>query len=98
MEGRGANANYTQTLYVLKWVIAFELDDKGISRQGYDVVDGQEKTVGNVTFGTMSPMLSKGIGLGYVPTILADRGSKINIKIRKNAVPATVVTLPFYKG
>ena len=43
-------------------------------------------------------MLSKGIGLGYVPTILADRGSKINIKIRKNAVPATVVTLPFYKG
>mgnify|MGYP000996381308 FL=1 len=74
------------------------LDDRGIPRQGYDIVDGQGKTIGNVTSGTMSPMLSKGIGLGYVPTIFADPGSKINIQIRKNAVPATVVKLPFYKG
>ena len=79
-------------------LIAFELDDRGIPRQGYDIVDGQGKTIGNVTSGTMSPMLSKGIGLGYVPTIFADPGSKINIQIRKNAVPATVVKLPFYKG
>jgi len=79
-------------------LIAFELDDRGIPRQGYDIVDGQGKTIGNVTSGTMSPMLSKGIGLGYVPTIFSDPGSKINIQIRKNAVPATVVKLPFYKG
>jgi aminomethyltransferase len=79
-------------------LIAFALDDRGIPRQGYDIVDGQGKTIGNVTSGTMSPMLSKGIGLGYVPTIFAEPGSKINIQIRKNAVPATVVKLPFYKG
>ena len=46
----------------------------------------------------MSPMLSKGIGLGYVPTIFAESGSKINIQIRKKTVPATVVKLPFFKG
>ncbi|MCL4139229.1 UNVERIFIED_CONTAM: hypothetical protein GTU68_045532 [Idotea baltica] len=79
-------------------LIAFELDDRGIPRQGYDIVDGQGKTIGNVTSGTMSPMLGKGIGLGYVPPIFAESGSKINIQIRKNAVPATVVKLPFYKG
>ncbi len=79
-------------------LVAFELDDRGIPRQGYDIVDGQGKTIGEVTSGTMSPSLGKGIGLGYVPPIFSDTGSKINIQIRKNAVPATVVKLPFYKG
>jgi len=79
-------------------LIAFELDERGIPRQGYDIVDGQGKKIGEVTSGTMSPMLGKGIGLGYVPTVFTDVNSKINIQIRKNAVPATVVKLPFYKG
>jgi len=79
-------------------LIAFELDDRGIPRQGYDIVDGQGKTIGAVTSGTMSPSLGKGIGLGYVPNIFSEAGSKINIQIRKNAVPATVLKLPFYKG
>ncbi|MBT8301962.1 MAG: glycine cleavage system aminomethyltransferase GcvT [Maribacter sp.] len=79
-------------------LVAFELEDRGIPRQGYDIVDGQGKTIGAVTSGTMSPSLGKGIGLGYVPKIFSEVGSKINIQIRKNAVPATVVKLPFYKG
>ena len=79
-------------------LVAFELDERGVPRQGYDIVDGQGKTIGVVTSGTMSPSLNKGIGLGYVPTVFADVNSKINIQIRKNAIPATVVKLPFYKG
>jgi len=79
-------------------LVAFELDDRGIPRHGYDIVDGQGKKIGVVTSGTMSPMLGKGIGLGYVPTVFAGVDSKINIQIRKNAIPATVVKLPFYKG
>ncbi|MGB5665926.1 MAG: glycine cleavage system aminomethyltransferase GcvT [Maribacter sp.] len=78
-------------------LIAFELDDRGVPRQGYDIVDSQGKTIGIVTSGTMSPSLGKGIGLGYVPIIFSELGSKINIQIRKNAIPATVVKLPFYK-
>lgn len=78
-------------------LIAFELDDRGIPRQGYDIVDGQGKTIGVVTSGTMSPSLGKGIGLGYVPKVFSEIGSKINIQIRKNAVPASIVKLPFYK-
>ena len=78
-------------------LVGFELDDRGIPRQDYDIVDGNGKKIGVVTSGTMSPSLKKGIGLGYVPTVFATAGSKINIQIRKNAVPATVVKLPFYK-
>jgi len=79
-------------------LVGFELEDRGIPRQGYDIVDGNGKTVGNVTSGTMSPSLKKGIGMGYVPAVMADPGTRIHIQIRKNAVPATVVKLPFYKG
>ncbi len=79
-------------------LVGFELDEKGVPRHGYDIVDGNGKKMGIVTSGTMSPSLKKGIGLGYVPAIFADPGSKIHIQIRKNAIPATVVKLPFYKG
>jgi len=79
-------------------LVAFELDERGIPRQGYDIVDGNGNKIGNVTSGTMSPSLGKGIGLGYVPAVFADIDSKINIQVRKNAIPATVVKLPFYKG
>ncbi len=79
-------------------LVAFELDDRGIPRQGYDIVDGNGNVIGNVTSGTMSPSLGKGIGMGYVPTIMKDVGTQIHIQIRKKAVPATVVKLPFYKG
>lgn len=78
-------------------LIAFELDERGIPRHGYDIVDGHGNKIGVVTSGTMSPSLGKGIGLGYVPIIFSDVNSKINIQIRKNKVPATVVKLPFYK-
>jgi aminomethyltransferase len=46
----------------------------------------------------MSPSLDKGIGMGYIPTEMAKNNNKIFIQIRKNAIPATQVKLPFYKG
>ena len=79
-------------------LVAFKLDDRGIPRQGYDIVDGSGNKIGEVTSGTMSPSLSVGIGLGYVPKVFAAADSKINIQVRKKAIPATVVKLPFYKG
>lgn len=79
-------------------LVAFELNERGIPRQGYDIVDNEGTKIGNVTSGTMSPSLSKGIGLGYVTTPFTKPGSQIKIQIRKKAIPATVVKLPFYKG
>jgi aminomethyltransferase len=79
-------------------LVAFELDERGIPRQGYDIVDGNGNVIGKVTSGTMSPCLQKGIGMGYVPRILSKSGTQIHIQVRKKAIPATVVKLPFYKG
>ncbi|WP_274475411.1 glycine cleavage system aminomethyltransferase GcvT [Mangrovimonas aestuarii] len=79
-------------------LVAFEVEGKGIPRQGYEIVNGEGEVIGNVTSGTMSPSMGKGIGLGYVPTELSSVDSKINIQIRKKVIPATVVKLPFYKS
>lgn len=79
-------------------LVAFELNERGIPRHDYEIVDADGKSIGIVTSGTMSPSLNKGIGLGYVSVDHADPGSIINIQIRKNAIPATVVKLPFYKA
>jgi aminomethyltransferase len=82
---------------VKRKLVGFELDERGIPRHDYEIVDADGNVIGIVTSGTMAPSLNKGIGLGYVPTELSTPGSKIYIRIRKNDVPATVVKLPFYK-
>lgn len=82
---------------ITKKLVAFELDDKGIPRHDYNIVDREGNNIGCVTSGTMSPSLKKGIGLGYVNIDHSSIGSKIAIRIRKNAIPATIVKLPFYK-
>lgn len=81
-----------------KKLVAFELDERGIPRHDYDIVDSNGNKIGVVTSGTMSPSLGKGIGLGYVPAVFSDISSKIYVQVRKKAIPATVVKLPFYKG
>jgi len=74
------------------------LNERGVPRHDYDIVDEQGNKIGVVTSGTMAPSLNKGIGLGYVPAELSKLGSTIHVQIRKNSIPATVVKLPFYKG
>jgi aminomethyltransferase len=79
-------------------LVAFELDERGVPRHGYDIVDNNGNKIGAVTSGTMAPSLNKGIGMGYVTSDFSKVGSKINIQIRKNAIPATIVKPPFYKA
>ncbi|AWX45732.1 Aminomethyltransferase [Flagellimonas maritima] len=78
-------------------LVAFQIAEKGIPRSGYAILDEEGNEIGNVTSGTMSPSLSKGIGLGYVSIEHSKIDTKIQIRIRKNQVPATIVKLPFYK-
>ena len=77
---------------------AFELETRGIPRQGYDIVNENDEKIGVVTSGTMIPSLKKGIGMGYVKTGYTKFGSKLFIKVRNKSLQATVVKLPFYKS
>lgn len=79
-------------------LVGFELTERGIPRQGYDIVTEEGTKIGHVTSGTMGPSVDKGIGMGYVDTAFAKANSAIFIQIRKKRVPATVVKTPFYKG
>lgn len=76
----------------------FELKERGIPRQGYEIVDENGAVIGHVTSGTMSPSLKKGIGMGYVDASHTKFGTEIFIRIRNKDIPAEVVKLPFYKG
>ncbi|KAB8152982.1 glycine cleavage system aminomethyltransferase GcvT [Kordia sp. TARA_039_SRF] len=78
-------------------LVAFEMQDRGIPRHGYDIVDIEGNPLGMVTSGTMSPSIKKGIGMGYVPTSFAGVDSTIYIQIRKKRIPAKIIKLPFYK-
>mgnify|MGYP001824952104 CR=1 FL=1 len=83
---------------VMRKLVGFELEGRGIPRQGYTITDAGGTPIGSVTSGTMSPSLGKGIGMGYVPVSHAKPGTTIGIQIRKNNLQATVVRPPFYKG
>ena len=83
---------------VAKKLIAFEMNERGIPRQGYDIVDAHGKKIGRVTSGTMSPSLGKGIGLGYVQKGFTKRDTEIFVQVRKKQISAKVIRLPFYKG
>jgi len=77
---------------------AFALNERGIPRQGYNIMDANGDRIGEVTSGTMSPSLKNGIGMGYINKGYTKIGTNIFIQIRNKPVPATVVKLPFYKG
>ena len=78
-------------------LVGFELIDRGVPRQDYEIVDKGGNLIGIVTSGTMAPSLNKGIGLGYVTMPFSTPDSEIYVRIRKNDVLAKVVKLPFYK-
>jgi len=83
---------------VTKKLVAFEMTEKGIPRQHYAIVDTEGNEIGEVTSGTMSPSLKKGIGMGYVTKEFSKRDTEIFIQVRKKAIPAKIIRLPFYKG
>jgi len=78
-------------------LVAFELRDKAFPRQHYEIQKNGKK-IGEVTSGTFSPSLDKGIGLGYVPIEHSEVGTELDIMIRGKQNKAVVVKAPFYKN
>ena len=78
-------------------LVGFLLETRGIPRSGYEIVNREGKIIGTVTSGTQSPILSQGIGLGYVKLEYSKPGSEIAIRIRDKDCPAIIIKLPFIK-
>jgi aminomethyltransferase len=70
---------------------AFVMEEPGIPRQGMAIVEG-----GEVTSGSHSPMLERGIGMGYVRAALAQPGTDVTIDVRGRRRRARIVKKPIY--
>ena len=82
---------------VQKRLVGFVMVGRGTARHGYPIVDAQGARIGEVTSGGPGPTVGKNIGMGYVPTTLADVGTRITVDCRGKMVEAEVVRGPFYK-
>ena len=71
------------------------MKEKSIPRKGYKIYVGED-LIGEITSGTMSPSLGKGIGLGFVTSLNKSVGTDLMIEIRGRKKMATVVKAPFY--
>jgi aminomethyltransferase len=81
-----------------KKLVGFEMIDRGIPRGHYELCDAEGNKLGEVTSGTQSPTLQKGIGMGYVPLAYSKPDSEVFIKVREKLLKARVVKLPFVKN
>ncbi len=75
--------------------VGFDLTEKGIPRHGYDLIHRGEK-IGAVTSGTFSPILKRGIGMGYVKTKYSDPGTEVAVVIRGKPIGCKIREWPFY--
>ncbi len=81
----------------LRRLVGFRMLERGIPRRHYPIFDSGGNTIGEVTSGTMSPMLECGIGMGYVEAGHSKSGEEIRIGIRKKQLNAVIERPPFYK-
>lgn len=73
----------------------FEMIDRGIPRHGYEIFDDAGNKIGEVTSGTQSPVLNKGIGMGYIAKEYAAIGTTVYLNVRNKLLKAKIVKLPF---
>ncbi|MEK9613784.1 MAG: glycine cleavage system aminomethyltransferase GcvT [Flavobacteriaceae bacterium] len=78
-------------------LVGFQMDVRAIPRSGYSILDTQDQVIGSVTSGTQSPILVKGIGMGYVNKAFAKVGTSIGIQIRNKNCSAHIIKPPFIK-
>ena len=76
-------------------LIGFSLVDRGIPRSHYAITNDNGEKIGEVTSGTMSPVLKKGVGLGYIDVSYAEPNTEIFIEVRNRQLKATVQKTPF---
>lgn len=83
---------------VTRKLVGFVMQERGIPRGHYLIVDADGNEIGEVTSGTQSPSMGVGIGLGYVKTEFSKPGTEIFIQVRNKNLKAQVEKLPLLKA
>jgi aminomethyltransferase len=78
-------------------LVALEMVERGIARDGYPVLDLEGHEIGVVTSGSPAPFLKTNIAFALVPASVAASGEDVMVLVRANQVRAKQVPAPFYK-
>jgi aminomethyltransferase len=78
-------------------LVALEMVERGIGRDGYPVLDLDGNEIGAITSGSPAPFLKTNIAFAYVPVAVAASGEDVLVQVRANRVRARQVPAPFYK-
>ena len=78
-------------------VVGLEMVERGIARDGYQVLSLSGEAIGQVTSGSPAPFLKTNIAMALVPTAVAESKADVLVQCRANPVRAKQVPIPFYK-
>jgi aminomethyltransferase len=78
-------------------LVALEMAERGIARDGYVVLSLDGAEIGQVTSGSPAPFLKTNIAFALVPAEVAASGTDVLIQVRANRVRARQIPAPFYK-
>jgi len=93
----GRRALMRQKEQISRRLVCFEMMERAIPRNGYSIFFGNKK-IGEVTSGSQSPSLTKGIGLAFVDHPYTKVGTILEVGIRGQKKSAIIVKPPFYKN
>ena len=93
------DTNFVDTdLLIEKKLVALVLKDRAIPRADYKIFDDNDKEIGFISSGAMSPSLGYGIALAYIDMPYAKDLNSFKVKIRNNIFTMNKAKLPFYKN
>jgi aminomethyltransferase len=78
-------------------IVALEMVERGIARDGYAVLSLDGSQIGTITSGSPAPFLKTNIAFALVPASVAASGEDLLVQVRANRVRAKQVPAPFYK-
>lgn len=93
----GRDAIVSAKEIISRRLVCLEMTEKAIPRKGCPILKN-DQIVGEITSGTMSPSLGKGIGIGFVDIPFHKSGSELFVDIRGRKKSGIVVKPPFYKS
>jgi aminomethyltransferase len=77
--------------------VGFIAEKKIPIRKGYTIIDNNNKEIGIITSGCISPCLQVPIAMGYIDICKANLGEVVYVNIRKHKIKMKICQMPFVK-